>query len=168
MFMYILLLHVSSFHEFPPPLSPSPSFLSSFFLQKRYQMLDNSAQRQKAALGHGKGLVDRRLPSQYAGKVSEDYHSRRKAYNPLAAVRNQEGVSRSTEDLTTVSREEKEKEVSATLCSLLIVYVSFPPPDINEGRSSSVQSASWSSSVLQEGAQTHSQCKQGEGCSSHD
>ena len=85
-------------------------------------MLDSSAQRHKAALSHGKGLQDHRLFSQYADKVSAEYHSWRKAYNPLAAVK--EGVSGSADDLTkvgTVSQEEKEKEVSSILCSLLVV-----------------------------------------------
>ena len=53
--------------------------------QKRYHILDSAAQRQKAHLSHGKGLQNRRLPSQFAGKVSDDYHDKRKDFDPLMA-----------------------------------------------------------------------------------
>ena len=45
-------------------------------------MLDNSAQRQKAYLCHGKGMKERRLPGQYANLVGEDYYDKRKSYDP--------------------------------------------------------------------------------------
>ena len=55
------------------------------FPQKRYHILDSAAQRQKAHLSHGKGLQNRRLPSQFAGKVGDDYQDQRKGFDPLMA-----------------------------------------------------------------------------------
>lgn len=54
-------------------------------MQKRYHILDSAAQRQKAHLSHGKGLQNRRLPSQFASKVGDDYHDTRKDFDPLMA-----------------------------------------------------------------------------------
>lgn len=44
--------------------------------------MDTAAQRQKAYLGHGKGLQTRRLPKHVAGLVGDDYYERRKSYDP--------------------------------------------------------------------------------------
>ena len=49
-------------------------------------MLDSEAQRQKAQLGHSKGLQNRRLPSVFVSKVGDDYYDKRKSYNPIATV----------------------------------------------------------------------------------
>ena len=74
-------------------------------------MLDSSAQRQKAALGHAKGLQERRLPSQYADKVSDDYRVRRRSYNPLLSTSTTaSNKSKSVGDLGKVSLTEEEKE----------------------------------------------------------
>lgn len=45
-------------------------------------MLDSTAQRQKAYLGYGKGLQNRRLPSHISSKVGDDYYQKRKSYDP--------------------------------------------------------------------------------------
>ena len=42
-------------------------------------MLDNTPQKERAALSQSKGLKDRRLPANFASKVPEDYQERRRA-----------------------------------------------------------------------------------------
>ena len=75
-FVYVCMSYSSSYFPFH-----GLSLLS----QKRYHILDSAAQRQKAHLSHGKGLQQRRLPSQFAGKVGDDYHDIRKDFDPLMA-----------------------------------------------------------------------------------
>ena len=45
----------------------------------RQQILDTTPQKDRAALSQSKGLQNRRLPSNVAGKVPEDYSERRRA-----------------------------------------------------------------------------------------
>ena len=102
--------------------------------QKRYQILDTTAQRQKAYLGYGKGLQSRRLPSHLASKVGDDYYEKRKSYDPkilLDSATNpvdQRERKRTRSDITvepsplvnqTKSPEEREREVRILLSILL-------------------------------------------------
>lgn len=58
----------------------SKAFSALFTLyQVRHQILDSSAQKDRAALSQSKGLQNRRLPSNVAGKVPDDYSERRRA-----------------------------------------------------------------------------------------
>ena len=84
-------------------------------------MLDTAPQRQKAYLGHGKGLQQRRLPGHLAHKVGDDYYEKRKSYDPktLLATSSQDFTSR-TRSITSAAviesgpaqtEEEREKQV---------------------------------------------------------
>jgi len=48
------------------------------FYQVRGQILDTTPQKDRAALSQSKGLQNRRLPSNVAGKVTDDYSERRR------------------------------------------------------------------------------------------
>ena len=84
-------------------------------------MLDSTAQRQKAYLGHGKGLQNRRLPAHIATIVGDDYYDKRKSYDPTSLLKTPtsevEGRSRSRthddylSEEPPISPEEKEKQV---------------------------------------------------------
>lgn len=45
----------------------------------RHQILDSTAQKDRAALSQSKGLQNRRLPANLVNKVPEDYSKRRRA-----------------------------------------------------------------------------------------
>ena len=87
-------------------------------------MLDSTPQRQKAYLGHGKGLQNRRLPGHIANLVGDDYYDRRKSYDPTSLLKtptfDEEGRSRSRthddfvlSEEPPISPEEKEKQVQS-------------------------------------------------------
>ena len=52
---------------------------TSFPQVRQQELLDTTAQKHKAYLSQGKGLQSRRLPSNLAEKVPEDYSARRRA-----------------------------------------------------------------------------------------
>ncbi len=96
--------------------------------QKRYQLLDSAAQRQKAYLSHGKGLQSRRLPSHLASKVGDDYYEKRKSYDPkllLDSTHHPTGERDRSKtaigdvlpspNKITLTEEDREKEVRPTL-----------------------------------------------------
>lgn len=71
---------------------------------RHQQILDSSAQKDRAALSQSKGLQNRRLPSNVAGKVPDDYTERRRlntyagnvkktVNRPLKAMEDHDGVS---------------------------------------------------------------------------
>ena len=92
-------------------------------------MLDTAAQRQKAYLGHGKGLQQRRLPGHLAHKVGDDYYEKRKSYDPkvLLGASSQDFMSRNRSITSAAviethppqSEEEREKQVKRS-CDLLL------------------------------------------------
>ena len=87
--------------------------------QKRYQILDSSAQRQKAYLAYSQG--NRRLPSHIASLVGDEYYEKRKSYDPKLLIQTQTEVSgrsrsRTNEEPiqtppTIVTPQEREKQV---------------------------------------------------------
>ena len=87
--------------------------------QKRYQILDSSAQRQKAYLAYSQG--NRRLPSHIASLVGDEYYEKRKSYDPKLLIQTQTEVSgrsrsRTNEEPiqtppTIVTAQEREKQV---------------------------------------------------------
>ncbi len=92
----------------------------SFIIQKRNELLDTSAQRQKVYLGYGKGLQSRRLPSHLVSKVGIDYYEKRKSYDPKVLLesglidqreRTRSDVDPSTGTQQILSPEERQKEV---------------------------------------------------------
>ena len=78
-------------------------------------MLDSAAQRQKAYLGHGKGLQSRRLPSHIVSKVGDDYYQKRKSYDPKVLVspspKPVDARDRSQSAYDQPSTQDREKEV---------------------------------------------------------
>ncbi len=58
---------------------PTHSHTHTHTQVRQQQILDNTAQKHKAYLSQGKGLQSRRLPSNLAEKVPEDYSARRRA-----------------------------------------------------------------------------------------
>jgi hypothetical protein len=96
---------------------------------KRYAILDTSAQKQKAYLGHGKGLKDRRLPANIASMVGDDYYDKRKSYDPsfLLETTPQESRARSrTHDVLedtppVLSEEEKQKQVYIPISNCIYI-----------------------------------------------
>ncbi len=57
-------------------------------------MLDNTPQKDRAALSQSKGLQSRRLPRELATKIPDDYQARRRAQTYSSSVQ----ISRSVSD----------------------------------------------------------------------
>lgn len=94
-------------------------------MQVRHQILDSTAQKDKAALSQSKGLQNRRLPKNLVNKVPEDYVEQRRRSNTYAAGAKRVGRSPVKQPLkameevesvdggeVTISEEERRQRVS--------------------------------------------------------
>ena len=89
---------------------------------RQQQLLDTTAQKHKAYLSQGKGLQSRRLPSNLADKVPEDYSARRRAQTyasptpssgPLRAVHpGSPAIVEETDSGSAMTEEERKQKVS--------------------------------------------------------
>ncbi len=59
-------------------------------------MLDNTPQKDRAALSQSKGLQNRRLPKDLAAKLPDDYQARRRAQTYTPVKRSSSEASRGT------------------------------------------------------------------------
>ena len=84
-------------------------------------MLDNTPQKERAALSQSKGLQNRRLPAHLVSKVPEDYASRRRAltYSVGDVSRNPRLLTKGFEETDSVKEEamtEEEKKKKVCVC----------------------------------------------------
>lgn len=106
----IIVLNTDSLRQFCEPLD------YDFDAVVRQQLLDTSAQKDRAALSQSKGLQNRRLPKSIAGKVPEDYSERRRANTYSGKV--QRSVKQPMEDSVDgpeMSEEERKQKNLAKL-----------------------------------------------------
>ena len=89
-------------------------FYSTSFPQVRQQeLLDTTAQKHKAYLSQGKGLQSRRLPSNLAEKVPEDYSARRRAQTYASS-----DLKRSTRSIPSLSPTREETDSGDSMSAM--------------------------------------------------
>ncbi len=79
---------------------------------REQEILENQAQKDRAALSQSKGLQSRRLPKSYISKVPSDYAERRRAqsYSALSKVNQVEETDGNTRRISTPEMSEEDRK----------------------------------------------------------